>query len=130
MKFSVLRLLPRTALAVLCACLLAGCQKNLESTLRPPETPILTGGLGWALVTGSYVRLKEGPSARAADIDHLRRHSVFEIESRVRGSASIAEDKGLWYGIKAEGGSGWVREADVEIYRGREQAEHAAASSP
>jgi len=112
----------------MCAGLLAGCSKSLESSLKPPETPILSGGLGWALVTGSYVRMKESPSVQAADIDHLRRHSVFEIESRVRGAASVPADKGLWYKLKAEGSSGWVMEGDVEVYRGKEQAERAASS--
>jgi len=88
----------------------------------------LTGGLGWALVKESYVRLKERPASSSADIDHLRRGSVFEVEARAIGEASRSEDKGLWYRLKAEGRSGWARDAELDVFRSRKQALRASAS--
>jgi hypothetical protein len=107
---------------------LGACSRDVESSLRPPETPILSGGLGWALVKVSYVRLKERPTTAASDLDHLRRGSVLEIEARAIGDAARQDDKGLWYRLKTDGISGWVREVELDVFRSREQAERAGAS--
>jgi hypothetical protein len=107
---------------------LCACSRSLESSLRPPETPILTGGLGWALVKGSYVRLKEKPLSSASDLDHLRRGSVLKIEARAIGDAAKPEDEGIWYRLQASGISGWVRDDDLDVFRSQEQAERAGAS--
>jgi len=107
--------------------MLGSCSRSLESSLRPPETPLLSGGLGWALVKESYVRLKEKPTNSASDIDHLRKGGVFEVQERVIGSASSSGDKGLWYRLKVENASGWVHEGFIDVYKSREQAERAAA---
>jgi hypothetical protein len=114
-------------------CILLGfsafsCLRSAEASLRPPETPILSGGLGWALVKESYVRLKAEPTSSAPDLDHLRRGSVLEAESRAIGDAASQDDKGLWYRLKAEGVSGWVREAELDLFRTKEQAERAGAA--
>jgi hypothetical protein len=116
------------ALCILLAFSALACLRSAESSLRPPETPILTGGLGWALVKESYVRLKEMPTASASDLDHLRRGSVLEVESRAIGDAARPEDQGLWYRLKADGASGWVRETELELFRTEEQAERAGAA--
>ncbi len=117
----------RTLGCFFCFCMLAACSRSLESSLRPPETPLLSGGLGWALVKESYVRLKEKPTSSASDIDHLRKGGVFEIEERVIGSASSPADKGLWYRLKVETASGWVHEGLIDVYTSKAQAERAAA---
>jgi hypothetical protein len=104
------------------------CSRSLESSLRPPETPILTGGLGWALVKESYVRLKEKPLSSASDLDHLRKGSVLRIEARAIGDAAKPEDEGIWYRLQASGISGWVRDDDLDVFRSEEQAERAGAS--
>jgi hypothetical protein len=101
------------------------CLRSAESSLRPPETPILTGGLGWALVKESYVRLKEKPSSSSSDLDHLRRGSVLEVEARAIGDAARPEDRGLWYRLKNDGAAGWVRETELDLFRTEEQAERA-----
>jgi hypothetical protein len=113
------------ALLALCA---TACLRSAESSLRPPETPILTGGLGWALVKESYVRLKEKPASSSSDLDHLRRGSVLEVEARAIGDAAKTEDRGLWYRLKAEGASGWVRETELDLFRTEEQAERAGSA--
>jgi hypothetical protein len=117
-----------SALCILCALSAAACRRAGESALRPPETPILSGGIGWALVKESYVRLKEKPSSSASDLDHLRRGSVLEIEARAIGSADRQEDRGLWYRLRTEGISGWAREAELEVFKTEEQAERARGS--
>jgi hypothetical protein len=104
---------------------ICACSRSLESSLRPPETPILTGGLGWALVKESYVRLKEKPLSSASDLDHLRKGSVLRIEARAIGDAAKPEDKGIWYRLQASGISGWVRDDDLDVFRSEEQAERA-----
>jgi hypothetical protein len=116
------------ALCILLASSAFSCLRSAESSLRPPETPILTGGLGWALVKESYVRLKEKPTSSAPDLDHLRRGSVLEVESRAIGDAARPDDQGLWYRLKAAGASGWVRETELDLFRTEEQAERAATA--
>ncbi len=112
-------------LFILCALAAGSCSRSMESSIRPPETPILSGGLGWALVKESYVRLKEKPTSTASDLDHLRRGSVLEIEARAIGDSARQDDEGLWYRLKADGASGWVRETELDVYRSREQAARA-----
>jgi hypothetical protein len=117
-----------TLLSSILIMLALACSRSAESSLKPPETPILTGGLGWALVKESYVRLKERPASSAADLDHLRRGSVLEVEARAIGDAAKPDDKGLWYRLKSEGVSGWVKEAELDVFRSKDQADRARAA--
>jgi len=104
-----------------------------EGSIKLPTNPILTGGLGWAVVKDAYVRLKESPSDSARDIDHLRRGGVFALDARVLSPESGA-DRGsagsptVWYGLSSEGAKGWVRESKLDTYSSQAQAERAAAS--
>ncbi len=111
------------------------CGRFGESSIKLPTTPILTGGLGWAVVKEAYVRLKESPSDAAKDLDHLRRGGVYPLEARNIGpdASSVADKDGplkpsIWYGLSSEGSKGWVRESELDIYATQSQAEKAAAA--
>jgi hypothetical protein len=122
------RKFPSTAISlfllVLLALACASCFRLGERSLKLPANPVLTGGLGWAVVKEAYARLKESPSDSARDLDHLRRGGIFRLDSRELGSV----DRGIWYGIESEGVKGWVRESELDIFDSQAQAERAAAS--
>ena len=113
---------------------LSSCSRTAEGTLKLQANPILTGGLGWAVVRDAYVRLKEGPADSSSDLDHLRRGSVYRLDSRKlsvadpSGRSSSSDLPGIWYGLEADGFKGWVREAELDIYSSQAQAEKAAAA--
>jgi hypothetical protein len=113
----------------------SSCTRFGEASIKLPTNPILTGGLGWAVVKDAYVRLKESPSETARDLDHLRRGGVFSLDARNLGSDSSGlSDKSaqgsptVWYGINSEGVKGWVLESELDIYSSQAQAEKAAAA--
>jgi hypothetical protein len=121
------------ALLLLAAMGLGSCYRLGERSLKLPSNPILTGGLGWAVVKEAYVRLKESPSDSSRDLDHLRRGGVFRLDARElardTGAASAgADDRSIWYGVESEGAKGWVRESELDIFESEAQAEKAAAS--
>jgi hypothetical protein len=108
----------------------ASCSRTNE--IKPPPTPLLTGGLGWAVIKDSYVRLKESPSDSARDVDHLHRGAVFGLEARELGSRksdSAEDDKpNIWYELESSGVKGWVSDSELDIYAYRTQAENATKS--
>jgi hypothetical protein len=111
----------------LLALLALSCSPSRESSLKLDPTPPLSGGPGWAVVKGAYVRLKETPSQAARDLSHLRRGEVIEVIGRDLGSPGSEEDKGLWYRLKAEAGSGWARESDLDVFATKAQADRSAS---
>jgi hypothetical protein len=122
------------ALLSLAALAFSSCSRIAEGSIKLPTNPILTGGLGWAVVKDAYVRLKESPSDSARDLDHLRRGGVFSLEARSlgpgEGSSSAGGEPGspaVWYALASEGVKGWVRESELDIYVSQAQAERAAA---
>jgi hypothetical protein len=112
---------------------LGSCMRMGESAIKMPANPVLTGGLGWGVVKDAYVRLKEGPTPNAHDIDHLRRGGVYALDARILGptenTSANAADKTptIWYGITSEGSKGWVRGTELEVYASKEQADKAAS---
>lgn len=115
--------------------LFASCGVFAERKVALPSTPILSGGSGWAIVTSSYVRLKEGPGAASEDLGALRDHSLVEIIGR----EFDPKDASLWYEVRSgdESGDskdpaieGWVPEASLDIYSAKEQAERALGQAP
>ena len=115
---------------------LSSCTRFGEGSLKLQPNPILSGGLGWAVVKDAYVRLKEGPSETTRDIDHLRRGSVYRLDARVFGSREPGSadvplkpgERGFWYGIESGIGKGWVRETELDIYGTQSQAKKAATA--
>jgi hypothetical protein len=114
----------------------ASCSRFSVGSLKLQANPILSGGLGWAVVKDAYVRLKEGPSDSARDLDHLRRGSVYRLDAREIGSIASgsrdavmkADERVIWYGIQSESAKGWVRESELDIYGSQAQAERAAVA--
>jgi hypothetical protein len=100
--------------------------------IKLPANPILSGGLGWAVIKDAYIRLKESPSDSARDLDHLRRGGVFRLDERQLGSSAQAAKASLppevWYKLESEGVKGWVRDEALDIYASESQAEKAAAN--
>jgi hypothetical protein len=111
---------------------LSSCIRMGENSIKLPTNPVLTGGLGWAVVKESYVRLKESPAASAKDINHLRRGGVFRLDERELGpSDSGTGNQGspeIWYKLEAEGTTGWARGEELDIYASQAQAEKAQAA--
>ncbi len=108
----------------------SSCTRMGGSSLRLQANPILTGGIGWAVVKDAYVRLKEGPSDSTRDLDHLRRGSVLSLDARKFGTGDdpmAPDEPEIWYGVESEGAKGWVRESELDVYDSRAQAETAAA---
>jgi hypothetical protein len=119
---------------------LVSCIRMGERSLRLQPNPVLTGGLGWAVVKEAYVRLKESPSDSAKDLDHLRRGGVFRLEARELGAApqgngdsrnpaaaTKSDERGIWYELESEGARGWVRESELDIFQAQAQAERSAS---
>jgi hypothetical protein len=114
----------------LLALILGSCSRVGE--IKLPANPILSGGLGWAVVKDAYIRLKESPSDSARDLDHLRRGGVFRLDEREL-SSSLQTTKAslqpeVWYELDSDGVKGWVREESLDIYASESQADTAAAN--
>jgi hypothetical protein len=112
------------------ALILGSCSRVGE--IKLPANPILSGGLGWAVVKDAYIRLKESPTDSARDLDHLRRGGVFRLNERELGSSAQAAKAALppevWYELESDGVKGWVRDGSLDIYATESQAKKAAAS--
>lgn len=126
---------PSIALLFSIILILGSCTRLGEASIKLPTNPILTGGLGCAVVKDAYVRLKESPSDSARDIDHLRRGSVFALDARMLSKDTNASSDresvaapAVWYEVASEGVTGWVRESQLDVYASRTQAEKAAAA--
>lgn len=110
-------------LALALSLFLFSCSRGPESGLVLPQDPPLSGGLGWALVSDSYVRPRAEPRVAAAELGYLRDGQVAELTGRAAGS-------GLWYRLKAEGLEGWVPAAAITVFSTKAQAERAASARP
>ena len=105
----------------------ASCgNRDLRVELEP--TPVVSGGLGWGVVTLSYARLKAEPSFSAQDGGYARRGELLELLSR---SLSFEDpDRGIWYRVKAGGEPAWLHQSALEVHASRSRAENAAGSEP
>lgn len=116
--------------SILSVLVFASCSRMSE--IKPPANPILSAGLGWAVVKDAYVRLKESPSEGSRDLDHLRRGGVFRLEERQLDSspqeAKASLPPEVWYKLESEGVKGWVRDLSLDVYESEPQAKRAAES--
>lgn len=113
--------------------IMSSCFLGNGSSIKLPANPVLTGGLGWAVVKESYVRLKERPSDVSKDLDHLRRGAIFHIDGRDFGSRSVGSraqnnQADIWYCLDAESSKGWARASELDVYASQAQAEKAQAA--
>jgi hypothetical protein len=95
-----------------------------------PATPILKIQSRWAVVTSAYARIKADPSSKAADVAYARSGSIVEVFARDMGRDSIEEEKGYWYGVRAEGTTGWMFSGYLSVYDSEVQAELASKGIP
>lgn len=89
------------------------------------ETPVISGGLGWSVVTPAYVRLKTKPTYESPDSGTGRRGDVARIVGRSRSFAG--RDSGIWYRVEYSDQTGWVHESSVRVYESDVEARMAAA---
>lgn len=145
-------------LAAAALLLLLSCGGASGRNISLPADPPLSGGMGFALVKASYIRLKAEPSAMAADLGNLRDGTLVELVGRELGLQAGDEAKagmeaeGLWYRVRvvaepsaakvagqasssaartdsAAAQEGWVRDAELEVFTTRSQAERAASKA-
>jgi hypothetical protein len=99
---------------------LVACSRGY-SRLNLPTEPILSGGIGWAVVTTSYARLSSLPQKGAPDVGTLRRGTVFQcLESKL--DADTAESGGIWYRFDNSETKGWVFSSDLVLCDTNERA--------
>jgi hypothetical protein len=108
--------------------LLAGCSKGDEVTVSLDPTPVVSGGIGWGVVTIAYARLLEDTSLEAAEAGFARRGQVFELTARKRVSQGNA--RGLWYRLEGQESGGWIHESSLRVHASREQAENSPEARP
>ena len=87
-----------------------------------PTEPILSGGIGWAVVTSSYARISSAPDKSAPDSGTLRKGTIFQcLESKL--DPATAESGGIWYRYDDAGLKGWVYSSDIQLCDTRTRAE-------
>lgn len=116
----------RTVTVLSCVLLfLFSCGRASEKSVTLPANPPLSGGLGWAVISDSYVRLKSEPREAAADLAYLRDKTLAEVRGREREKDGATESGAMWYHLRLDEGEGWVRGDELLLYSSREQAERA-----
>lgn len=122
-----------TALIVLVLVLLAGCRARGGTSVPLPSEPLLSGGMGWALVVSAYAPLRAAPDKEAAQSGTMRRGEIREIaESRF--DRQGPDSGGIWYLTKpaanaadpATSTSGWLHSSDISLYPNEARAANAA----
>ncbi|OHD80569.1 MAG: hypothetical protein A3J97_01095 [Spirochaetes bacterium RIFOXYC1_FULL_54_7] len=112
---------------VLALVVFVGCTKPEPVTFNLDTTPILSGGLGWAVVSGAYVRLKAEPGFGTRDGDYARRGDILQVVATER--AFSGRDRGTWYRLEGDGTSGWLHQSLMSLYPSRERALSAAEAA-
>lgn len=100
------------------------CSRKAPEPIAFEETPVISGGLGWAVVSIAYARLLSEPDAQAGDTGTARRSDMGRIAARERvfrnGSAEV------WYRLELGSSNGWLREDAVSVFRNEAEARKAA----
>ncbi len=108
--------------------LLSGCSRGGGVTVNLDSTPLVSGGIGWGVVTIAYARLLEEPSPDAAEAGFARRGQVFELTARRR--VSQGDTSALWYRLKGQESGGWIHESSLRVHVTKEQAENSPEARP
>lgn len=106
---------------------LGGCSKPAPETYELDLTPVLSGGLGWAVISGAYVRLKVEPRFGARDGDYSRRGDILRVVATER--AFSGRDRGNWYRLEGDEASGWLHQSLLTVYPSLERAKRAAKNA-
>ena len=113
-----------TVVAIAASLALAACSADKEPRVALDETPLISGGLGWGVVSLSYARIMLEPSYDAADSGTCRLGDVGELLARTR--VSSKRDGGVWYRARFDGGSGWLHESALAVFRTESEARNTA----
>ena len=136
MKVSARRFLSRTlssSIPLLCLVfLLVSCDRFQPKPLALPQTPPISGSLGWLLVKESYALLKTEAGGEGAPAGQLRDGAILEVLGREYGTGKTSGSRVIWYLVASETGHAWVSAEDVEVFASKEQALSAknAAGAP
>jgi len=122
-----MRLSTVTKLLFLSVLLVASCQARLPSSVELDETPVLSGGTGWGVVSLSYVRLLKEANSTAADAGAARRGDVGRIIARSR--VFDGRDTGVWYRLEIGTLTGWLHESALVMYLSEAEARKASESA-
>jgi hypothetical protein len=100
------------------------CTDNSTRNVMLDETPVISGGLGWGVVSFAYVRLMQEPSVEADDSGTARRGDVGRIVARSRSF----EDKsmGVWYKLELGTSTGWLHESTLTVQHSEAEARKVA----
>lgn len=107
--------------------LASGCGGKEASDIQFEDTPVISGGLGYCIVSLAYVRLKAEARSEADDSGFARRGDLLRLTARAR--AFEGKDAGVWYKVEGESASGWLPEAAMTVYRTETQAREALKDS-
>jgi len=88
------------------------------------ETPIVSGGLGWGVVTMAYARLMLEASYEAPDSGTARRGEACRIVARARSFSG--RDSGVWYRVEIGSAAGWLHESALSVYQSEAEARKAS----
>jgi hypothetical protein len=102
---------------------MGSCSKPVPETFDLDPTPILTGGLGWAVVSGAYVRLKDEPGFGSRDGDYARRGEILRVVATER--AFSGRDRGTWYKLEGDDAAGWLHQSLLTVHPSLERARRA-----
>jgi hypothetical protein len=122
-----MRLSTLTKFLVLSIMLVASCQDRVPASVKLDETPVLSGGTGWGLVSLSYVRLLKDANSTAADTGAARRGDVGRIIARSR--VFDGRDSGVWYRLEIEDLTGWLHESALVMYQSEAEARKASETT-
>jgi len=111
-------------ITVFFAIVLASCSKPAPQIFDLDTTPILSGGLGWAVVSGAFVRFKVEPGFGAQDGDYARRGDILRVVATERAFSS--HDRGTWYKLERDNATGWLHQSQLAVYPSLERALNAA----
>jgi hypothetical protein len=104
--------------------ILAGCSKPAPVTFNLEATPILSGGLGWAVVSDAYVRLKIEPGFESTDGDYARRGDILQVVATERSFSG--RNRGTWYKLEGDDTGGWLHQSLLAVYPSLDRASKAA----
>jgi len=90
--------------------------------LEMPATPIMTGTSGWGVVNTAYLKISREPDNDRHIITTLREGDIVKVESIHYMKDPRGRQVFVWYHIRWENLSGWVREGYLDSYDTREKA--------
>ena len=123
MRVSLMR---KTALSIIALSMFLSCSAGDSIRITLERTPVISGGLGWAVVSLAYVRLMSEPSTKAPDSSAIRRGEVARISARSR--SYDERDRGVWYRLEIGARAGWGHEPSLTVYGSQAEAVRAAES--